>query len=313
MVRQWRAHTAGSPDTWSFDEVAVPAPTPDEVTIRVAAAGVNPADAKHVAVARPGQAFPIAIGYEVSGTLSAVGPGATIGTGAVAHVGMEVIAFRIQGGFAEEITVPARDVFPKPAPLDHPAAANLLLTATTADEMLHVMRAEAGDTVILHGASGGVGAAFLQLAAARGVRVLGTASPSSFDRVRAFGGVPVAYGPGLEDRLRDAADGATIVAAGDAAGTDEAIDTSLALVSDRSRIVTIVTAQRAQDEGIAWIAGARPESARYRDAARGRLVALAGAGKLVVPVARTFPLAEAPAALAELATGHPGGAFALIP
>ncbi len=311
MARQWRAPQAGSPDVWEFVEVPVPAPTRGEVTVRVRAAGVNPADYKHVAAARPGVPFPVPIGYEISGELTAIGPDTTIGSG-VASVGDEVVAFRVQGGYATELTVPAEKVFGKPAALTHPEAANLLLAGTTAAEMLDVTRVRPGESILLHGASGAVGVAVLQLAARLGVRVIGTASPASFDRVRRFGGIPVAYGDGLIERVREAA-GAPIGAALDAVGTDEAVDVSLALVADRDRVVTIAAAPRADAEGFRWIAGSLPDSTRFRDGIRAELIALAQAGDLVVPVARTYPLAEARDAVRDLAAGHPGGKIALLP
>ncbi|PZU28420.1 MAG: NADP-dependent oxidoreductase [Microbacterium sp.] len=311
MAQQWIATGHGGPETWQFVDVDVPAPAAGEVTIRVAAAGVNPADAKHVAVER-GQRWPVAIGYEVAGTISAVGPGARIGSGAVA-LGDEVIAFRVQGGYATDLTVDASKVFHKPATLSHPEAANLLLTGTTAAEMLDVVHARAGETIVVHGASGAVGVSVLQQAAARGIRVIGTASPSSFHRVRLFGGVPVSYGAGLRERISSVAEGARISAALDAIGTAEAIDVSLALVADRSRIVTIVDPARAAEDGFRWIAGALPASAAYRDAVRPDIIAAAASGALLVPIARTYPLADAREALALLAAGHPGGALALVP
>lgn len=311
MARQWIATRWGGPETWEFAERETPAPGPGEVTIRVSAAGVNPADYKHVSSPRPGVELPVPIGYEVSGVLSALGPGTEIASGGGA-VGDEVVAFRIQGGYATEVTVPAKDVFAKPPRLTHEEAANLLLVGTTASQMLHVTGVRAGETILLHGASGAVGVSVLQQAAELGAHVIGTASEAGFARVRRFGGLPVAYGPGLEERVLEAAQG-PIAAALDAVGTAEAIDVSLRLVPDRDRIVTIVAADRAKAEGFHGIFGAQPESAAYRDSVRAPLLELAGSGRLQVPVAHTFPLAEAPAALRLLAEGHPGGKIALIP
>ncbi|MEZ7755345.1 NADP-dependent oxidoreductase [Microbacterium paraoxydans] len=310
MARHWVARVAGPPESWEFEEHEAAEPREGEVTIRVRAAGVNPADAKHVAAARPGLEFPVPIGYEVSGELAAIGPETRIGSGE-AEVGDEVVAFRVRGGYATEVTVPAAKVFAKPSTLTHPEAANLLLVGTTAAEMLAVTGATPGETVLLHGASGAVGVSVLQQARLRDVRVIGTASPGRFDEVRRFGGDPVAYGPGLADRVRALADG-PLAAALDAVGTDEAIDVSLALVSDRRRIVTIANVARASADGFLAIAGSMPDSARFRDEVRSELLALAQNGDLVVPLARTFPLAEAPAAHRLLATGHPGGKLALV-
>ncbi|MFJ6547694.1 zinc-binding alcohol dehydrogenase family protein [Microbacterium sp. NPDC091676] len=311
MAEHWVATTAGPPESWTFEEYVPAAPRTGEVTIRVRAAGVNPADAKHVATARSGLEFPVAIGYEVSGELVAIGPGTRIGSGD-AELGDEVVAFRVRGGYASEVTVPAAKVFAKPTTLSHPEAANLLLVGTTAAEMLAVTGAAPGETILLHGASGAVGVSVLQQARLRDVRVIGTASPGRFDEVRRFGGIPVSHGAGLADRVRALADG-PIAAALDAVGTDEAIDVSLGLVADRRRIVTIANPSRASAEGFLAIAGSMPDSARFRDEVRSELIALAQIGDLVVPVARTFPLGEAPDAHRLLATGHPGGKLALIP
>ncbi|WP_120493547.1 quinone oxidoreductase family protein [Microbacterium phyllosphaerae] len=312
MARHWIATSWGSPDAWQFVEYEVPRPGRGEVTIRVHAAGVNPADAKHVAAARPGAELPVPIGYEISGEITALGPDTRIGSGDAA-VGDEVIAFRVQGGYATELTIPAEKAFAKPTTLTHPEAANLLLAGTTAAEMLDVTGATRGETILLHGASGAVGVSVLQQAALRGIRVIGTASAGRFGVVERFGGIPVSYGSGLADRVREAAAGVSVSAGLDAVGTDEAVDVSLELVSDRRRIVTIAAPGRAKSDGILAIAGSMPDSTRFRDAVRGELVALAQAGELVVPLARTFALEEAPAALALLADEHPGGKLALIP
>jgi len=315
MAKRWTAPAPGPIDQWSFDEVEVAPPGSGEVTIRVHAAGVNPADAKHVASARPGAEFPVPIGYELSGEVTAVGPDAVGGSGELT-IGDEVVAFRVQGAYATDITVPARDVFAKPATLSHAEAANLLLAGTTAAEMIQVTRVTEGETVLLHAASGAVGVSLLQQARELGVRVIGTVGPDAEDsaeRVRRYGGIPVAYGDGLRERVEEAADGAPIAAAWDAVGSDEAVDVSLALVSERDRIVTIVDPERAKADGFLWIAGARPESARFRDIARARVLELAASGVLEVPVARTYPLAEAIAAVRFVMDGHPGGKVALLP
>jgi NADPH:quinone reductase len=313
MTKRWVATDFGGPDVLDLVDADVPAPGPGQVTIRVRAAGMNPADYKGFA---PGpnndrSALPLPIGYEVSGVLEAVGPDTEIASGGGAP-GDEVLAFRVTGGYAEQLTVAAADVFAKPANLDHPAAANLLLAGATAAEMLHVTGVAAGDTIVVHGASGAVGVSVLQQARELGVRCIGTASERNFDTVRRFGGEPVTYGAGLADRLRAAAPEG-LAAALDTVGTDEAVDTSLELVADPQRIVTIAAFARAQDTGIQAIGGTMPRSAAFRAGARQRLVSMAEAGRLVVRVARTFPLADAPEALRLLQTGHPGGKLALIP
>ncbi|WP_373425708.1 NADP-dependent oxidoreductase [Arthrobacter woluwensis] len=255
------------------------------------------------------------MGYEVAGTVVAVGPGTTAVTGPVA-VGDEVLAFRVRGGYATELTVPAEKVLHRPPSLDVEEAANLLLAGTTAAEMLHAVGATAGETLLLHGASGAVGSIVLQLAALRGITVIGTASEARAEDVRALGGTPVRYGPGLQERVEEAVRSLKrtgVDAALDAAGTDEAVELSWSLVSDRQRIVTVAAPRQAEEHGFQALAGTKPESAAFRDAAREDLVTLAGRGLLRVPLSRSYPLSEAPKAHRFLSTGHPGGKLTLIP
>jgi NADPH2:quinone reductase len=311
MDQHWIATDFGGLDVFHLEDVEVPRPGIGEVTIQVRAAGMNPADFKHVARGSDRSLLPISVGYELAGVISAIGVDTTIASGGGA-IGDEVIAYRVQGGYATAITVAAKNVFAKPASLAFPEAANLLLAATTASEMLHVTGVTAGETVLVHGASGAVGVSVIQQAKLLGARVIGTASESSFPVVERFGAEAVAYGDGLEQRVRELAPEG-IVAALDTVGTDEAVDVSLALVADRTRIVTIAAMQRAEGAGIRVIMGALAASAAYRDSVRAGLIALAGDGTLVVPIARTFPLADAVEALTLLKAGHPGGKIALIP
>lgn len=310
MTKHWVAPRFGGSEVLEYVDAVVPAPGPGEVTIDVRAAGMNPADTKHTRQGDPSD-LPIAVGYEVAGVLSAVGPDTEIASGGGA-VGDEVLAFRVAGGWAERITVPAVDVFAKPATLGFPEAANLLLAAATAADMIRVTRAEGRDTVVVHGASGAVGVSLLQLLRPLGARVIGTASERNADTVRRFGGEWVAYGDGLEARIRELAPSGVDVAL-DCVGTDEAVDVSLALVADRGRIVTIAAQGRAARDGFPAVGGGQPESKAFRDSVRQRLIDLAGAGQLEVPVARTFPLVEAKAAAELLESQHPGGKLALIP
>ncbi len=310
MAQHWVATRPGDLSAFAFEEYDAPAPQPGEVTIEVRAAGMNPADTKHVARGDAAD-FPQAIGYEVAGVVSAVGADTEIASGPVS-VGDEVLAFRIRGGWATEVTVAARDVFTKPASLTFGEAANLLLAGCTASEMLHVTEVGQGETILVHGASGAVGVSVLQQAGQRGARVIGTASESRFEAVSRFGAVPVIYGEGLEQRVREAAPEG-VVAALDCVGTDEAVDVSLALVADRDRIVTVAARERATADGFTALGGARPASKAYRDTVRADLVRLAGEGRLVVPIARTFPLADALEAAELLIGQHPGGKLVLEP
>ncbi|MFT3716556.1 MAG: zinc-binding dehydrogenase [Gordonia sp. (in: high G+C Gram-positive bacteria)] len=309
MTHGWVANGYGGLDDFEFTERETGAPEPGEVTVRVTAAGVNPADLKHVT--RGTDPLPIAVGYEIAGIVTDVGEGTRCASGPVA-VGDRVAAFRVHGGYAEELTVPAADVFVLPPSVDDAAAAGLLLAGCTAAELLHRSGARAGDTVLFHAASGAVGAIFLQLAAREDVAVVGTAGPGRQDAVTRFGGIAVPYGPGLAQRVRAAAP-ADVVAALDAAGTGEATAVSLDLVADRDRILTVAAPQDAKRHGFVAVSGAQPASAAYRDSVRGPLLDLLAAGELEVPLARSFPLEQAQDALRLVASGGAHGKVVLRP
>jgi NADPH:quinone reductase len=306
-ARQWVAAQFGGPEALRCVETEVAAPGPGQVTIEVRAAGLNPADAKHIAPGQDPKLLPLELGYEVAGIVSVVGPDVP---GPVQQ-GDEVIAALVRGGYSTALTVPVTDVFAKPGPLSFAQAANLMLVSTTAADLLETSRSASGETILLHGAAGAVGTSVLQQARVLGVRVIGTASPANFDLVRQFGGLPVEYGPGLAGRVRAAApDG--LAAALDTVGSDEAGDVSLALVEDRSRVVTIVAAARSRQDGYVFVGASNPRSGPFRAQARGRIAALAQAGKLTVPMAQTFAFADAPAAFATLTSPHPPGKLALV-
>jgi NADPH:quinone reductase-like Zn-dependent oxidoreductase len=154
----------------------------------------------------------------------------------------------------------------------------------------------------------------VQLAVTRGAAVVATASPARHDVLAGLGAVPVAYGDGLEQRVRAAAPGG-IDAALDLIGTDEAMDVSLALVADRARIATIAAFARGLQEGTKVLGGApgADPGTEIRQAARLELARLAEDGTLRVFVDQTFPLADAAAAHRAIMGGHTPGKIALIP
>ncbi len=303
MNYRWEAVDFGGPEVLRRIEVEVPEPKGGEVRIDVRACGINPADAKHIAPGQERSLLPLKIGFEVSGVVSAAGGGADF------SLGEEVLCLA-SGGYATAVTVPASGVHRKPATLTFPEAANLLLVGTTAADLLHTAGAASGETVLLHGAAGAVGVSVLQQARVLGVRVIGTASAANFAFVERFGGVPVEYGPGLLDRVLAAAPQG-VAAALDTVGSAEAGDVSLAVVKDRSRVVTIADAPRAKADGYVFVGASNPASGPYRAHAAPRIVTMAAGGSLVVPMAATFPFDDAPAALAMLTSPHPPGKIAL--
>jgi NADPH:quinone reductase-like Zn-dependent oxidoreductase len=310
MTRTVVAEGYGGPEVLALQDIELPAPGEGQVLVDVRAAGTNPIDYKLYSgqMGNDPARLPLPVGMEVAGVVAVAAPGATGYTGALT-VGDEVIVTNIDGGYADRVLAQAADVGHKPAALSFEQAAGLLLTGETAWHLLTNTGVGTDDTVLIHGASGGVGLMAVQLAVARGAKVIATASPARHAQLREYGAEPVAYGPGLADRVRAIG---PVDAALDLVGTDEALDTSVELIADRSRIATIAGFARAGELGIAALTGADGGQA-IRDGARPHLIELAAAGKLEVSVDRTFPLDEATEAHRYLQTGHAKGKVVLVP
>jgi NADPH2:quinone reductase len=304
----------GEPEILEYSEISIAKPGEGQVTIRVKAAGVNPSDLKTLRGEFGRSAtMPLRLGSELAGVVTAVGTNA-IGISGPVSVGDEVIGFRVPGAFADTVTAKAAALVPKPATLGWEEAAGLMLVGTTATHLLEATAVSAGDRVIVHGASGGVGVVLVQLALLRGAVVVGTAGASSLERVRALGARAVEYGPGLADRIRAVFPDGVDVAL-DTVGTDEAVDVSLELVTDRARIASIAAFGYGAERGITLLGGGAGADAgtQVRDAARATLAELAGSGRIKVTIARTFALRDAAAALDYVARGHSGGKVVLLP
>jgi NADPH2:quinone reductase len=313
MTKTVVATAFGGPEVLSVIDSPVAAPGTGEVQVEVRAAATNPADVKMYsgAFGEDPSKLPMRLGFEAAGIVTAVGDSASGPAGPIS-AGDEVIVYQINGAYAAEVVAPGSSILPKPATLSFEEASGLLLTGVTAVHTLTATGVGSGDTVVIHGAAGGVGSMAVQLAVKAGARVIGTASDDRHDYLRELGAEPVTYGDGLEDRIRVLApDG--VDAAIDAVGTDEALDTSVALVSDRSRIATIANFQRAPELGVQVLTGGSGEEARIRTAARLDLVRLAESGELHVKVDSSYPLAEVAAAHRKLASGHANGKVILIP
>jgi NADPH2:quinone reductase len=307
MARVVVASAYGGPEVLKVIDLPAGRPGAGEVVIAVRAAGVNPIDQKRYSGAfgtDPAQ-LPMRLGSEVAGVVAEVGPGVT-----EASPGDEVIGYRVDGGYASELIAPVGSLTLKPPALGWAEASGLMLTGATAWHCLAATSVVGGETVLIHGGSGGVGTMAVQLAVGRGATVIATASPARHEFLRELGAIPVGYGPGLADRLRQAAPEG-ISAAVDMIGTDEAVDVSLELVPDHARIVTIVTSARSRAAGIKSLGGGpgADPGTEIRDAARAQLARLAGEGSLKVFV----PLAEAAEAHRAIGTKHVQGKIALLP
>ncbi|GEL95749.1 NADP-dependent oxidoreductase [Cellulomonas composti] len=301
----------GGPDVLRVIEIDPGDPGPGEVLLDIRAAAVNPIDWKLYAPsphADPTR-LPMRLGFEVAGVVAAVGPSVRW-----LSPGDEVIAWRVRGGYTGRLVVPEQVTVRKPASLDWAAASGLLLTGATAVHTLTATRTGTGDVVLVHGGSGGVGRMVVQLAALRGARVIATASPASHDDLRALGAEPVAYGTGLVERVREAA-GAPVTVAIDTVGSDEALDSSVELVADRTRIATIAGFARAAGLGVLALGGGpgADPGTQVREAARAQLVELAADQALDVAVAGVYPLDQVALAHEVSRAGHARGKLVLTP
>jgi NADPH:quinone reductase-like Zn-dependent oxidoreductase len=291
----------GSPEVLRLEDVEEPHAGPGQVRLKVVAAGVNPVDYRIRNGWMPDMApasFPATLGLEAAGVVDEVGAGVT----GVA-VGDEVMAWTLTGSYAEYAL--ADDFALKPAGLDWETAAALPVGLETADRVLDTLGVTAGETLLVHGAAGVVGAFAVQLAVARGATVIGTASPRNHDYLRSLGAIPVTYGDGLADRVRALAPQG-VDAAFDVAG-QAALDVSIELRGGTDRIVTI-TDLRAFELGIVFSGSKRQFGAELAEYAR-----LVADDVLGVRVAASFALADAGAAHELSETGHPGGKVVLLP
>ncbi|SKK51773.1 NADP-dependent oxidoreductase [Mycobacteroides abscessus] len=309
MTQAIVATSYGGADVLEFRDITTPGPGPGQVLINVKAAGVNPIDWKLYsgAFGTDPDKLPMRLGLEISGTIAAVGAGVD---GLVP--GDDVIAAGQIGGYASRVIAAADQVFKKPASLSFDEAAGFLLTGQTAVHLLEATNVAEGDTVLIHGAAGGVGLLATQLAKARGATVIATASAARHDQLRGYGALPVEYGPGLQERVSAIG---PVDAALDLIGTDEAADVSLALVADKGRIATIAGFGRAASDGFKALGGGpgADPGTEIRLAARPELIRLAGNGELKVTVDRTYPLSEARQAHEYGQTGHARGKIILLP
>lgn len=180
----------GGPEVISLVEEEIPPPRAGEVRVRVLAAGVGLPDV----LAREGvhpetPRVPYTPGWDLVGTVDQLGTGVT---GFEPH--QAVAAMPIHGCYAQYVCVPQRKLVPVPAGVDAAEAVALVLNYTTAYQMLHrSAKAQPGQRMLIHGASGGVGSAMLQLAKLAGVEIYGTCSAQGAAVVRELGGIPIDY------------------------------------------------------------------------------------------------------------------------
>ncbi|MGW0246794.1 NADP-dependent oxidoreductase [Nocardia goodfellowii] len=291
----------GGPEVLRVVEAPVPEPAGAEVRVAVRAAGVNPADWKmrSGALVFGEPKFPQFPGSEIAGFVDALGPDAH------GHaIGDQVFGWARSGGYAEYALSSA--LARKPEGLDWADAVALPVAVSTAAKVLDMLKVQAGETLLVNGASGAVGSMAVQLARAEGVVVIGTASARNQELVRGLGAIPTTYGDGLADRVRAVApQGVDAVFDAGQGGLPAAIE----LRGSTDRIVTIADPAAAQ-LGVTFASGSpgpRPVELAEQVAER----VLTGEFRLPAP-ARTFPLEEAVLAQREMEHGHGSGKVVLL-
>ncbi|GAB7051372.1 NADP-dependent oxidoreductase [Catenuloplanes indicus] len=279
----------GGPEVLTVGDIPAPHAGPGQVRIAVRAAGVSPADDAVRSGAFKNIPLPYVVGLDAAGTVDEIGPGVD-----GVRLGDEVYGIRPAGATTAEHAV--LDLWAaKPAAWTWPQAGGAAAAVATATHALTELRVRANTTLLLDGASGGVGAVAVQLAVARGARVIGTASPANHAFLRDLGAEPVAYGPGLAGRI-----GTRVDAALDVGGHGE-VRALVALTGGPATVRTLVARNAVHGVELLRVDPAGVPAAL---AAAGRL---AEAGRLAIPVAAEYALTEGPAAHARIATGHARG------
>ena len=326
------------PDGLLVRSRALPQPGPGQARIAVEASGVSFAEQQM----RRGKyydqpAFPFVPGYDLVGTVTAVGPGAD-----PVLVGRRFAALTKVGGWASDALVEAGDLVPVPDGVDPAEAETVVVNGITAWQMLHrIARVRSGGTVLVHGANGGVGSTLVQLARHAGIRVLGTASRRNHDAVRALGAEPIDYrdpdlparvrelapdgvdavfdhvgGPGIVDSYRLLAPGGTLVSYGTAATKNDPGSSRLPVLLLIARLAwwnLLPNGHRATFFNI-W-AGHR-RRATFRARVRedlGAVFGLLADGAITAQVAARVPLEHAADALRLAESGTVTGKVVLVP
>jgi NADPH:quinone reductase-like Zn-dependent oxidoreductase len=305
-MRAVRFDRYGGLDVLEVREVEDPVAEPGRVVVAVKAAAINPGEAS-IREGRLHERFPATFpsgqGSDLAGVVSTVGEDV-----AGFSPGDEVLGWSEErSSQAELVSVPATQLVPKPAALPWEVAGSLFIVGMAALASVEAVAPKPGETVAVSAAAGGVGSLAIQLARRTGATVIGLASERNHEWLRSHDIVPVTYGEGQADRLREAAGGSL----------DAFIDTfgggyvqlALELGVPAERINSIADFQAVSEYGVRGEGTHSVASAeRLRELAR-----LAAAGELELTIARSFPLDQVREAFRELEQRHTRGKIVLIP
>ena len=296
---QFRAY--GGPEVLEWAEAPDPHAGPGQIRIAVRAASVNAIDRKVLTGMRSGgkpMVGPGYLGYDAAGVVDEVGEGVT----GVA-VGDDVFG---NGRHTQAEYAVLDSWAAKPPPIDWAVAAAAGVSGETAERGLRLLDVKAGDTLFVDGGAGGVGAVAVQVAVARGAKVIASASEGNQDYLREIGAIPVRYGDGVANRVRNAA-GGSIDAVFDVVGQTP-VGELVSLVSNPAKVVTIANFAAAEAGVRVTGGGADSRAPEALDEVADLLVQ----NKIVIKV-QTFPFERAAEAYRISLTGHLRGKLVLIP
>jgi NADPH:quinone reductase-like Zn-dependent oxidoreductase len=305
-VKAVRFDVYGGVDVLEVREVEDPVAGAGQVLVAVKAAGINPGE---IAI-REGYlherwpaSFPSGEGTDLAGVVQAVGEGVT-----AFAVGDEVLGWTEErASHAELVVVPADQLTAKPASVPWEVAGSLFVAALAAYASVQAVAPQAGETVVVSAAAGGVGSVAVQLARRTGATVIGLAGEHNHDWLRRHDIVPVTYGDGQADRIREAANGA-IDAFIDTFGGGY-VDLAIELGVSPQRINTIIDYDAVQRLGV----HAQGTHAIANATLLAELAGLVADGSLEIPLARTFALDRVRDAYRELSERHSHGKIVLLP
>jgi NADPH:quinone reductase-like Zn-dependent oxidoreductase len=301
-----RFNEYGDIDVLEVVKVDRPVPGPGEVLVGVKAAGINPGEA----MIRKGlvhdlwpATFPSGEGSDLAGVVEELGAGV-----AGFEVGDEVFGFtNNRASHADFVLVDADQLVHRPSNVSWEAAGALFVAGATAFAAVRAVAVGAGDTVVVSGAAGGVGALTVQLATNAGATVVGLASEANHEWLAAHGVIPVSYGDGVAARIT-AALGGKVDAFIDTFGADY-VRIAIGLGVRPDRINTVINFADAEKYGV--------KTEGSSDAANAEVLAeladLVDQGLLEVPIAKVYPLAEVRDAYKELEQRHTRGKIVLVP
>ena len=291
----------GGPEVLQWAEAPDPHAGPGQIRITVRAASVNPIDWKLFTGVLSGGQPMVGTGYlgsDAAGVVDEVGEDVT----GIA-VGDDVFG---KGRHAEAEYAVLDSWAAKPASIDWAVAAAAGVAGETAERGLRLLDIKAGDTLFIDGGAGGVGAVVVQFALARGARVIASASEANQDYLREIGAIPVLYGEGVADRVRNAA-GGSVDAVFDVVGKTP-VDELISLAPDPAKVVTI--ANFAAGEAGVQVTGGGADSRAPE--ALAEVADLLAQNKIVIKV-QTFPVTRAAEAYRISLNGHVRGKLVLIP